>query len=67
MTSPKCSFARDAALLRTARTVCEDRIAQPSTPLHQRAVKGSGPPAELGTRDAEGRVELPEELAAGPS
>ena len=39
--------------LRTARTVCEDRIAQSSTPLHQRAVKGSGPPAEVwgrGTR-----------------
>jgi hypothetical protein len=36
--------------------LCEDRIAQPSTPLHQRAVKESGPPAEgLGTRDAEGR------------
>jgi hypothetical protein len=54
--------------LRTARTVCEDRIAQPSTPLDPPGGQRSGHPAGLwgrGTRrDA---VELPEELAAWPS
>jgi hypothetical protein len=61
-------LARHAALLRTARTVYEDQIVHPSTPLHPRVVERSGAPAGVRGRGARGdAAEVSEELAAWPS